>query len=139
MPLKHGHSDKTREANIKTLISEGFDPKEACAIAHRMQRKYAHTNTRRAANGQRTYERRQYSLRLTDRELSTLEYIAERYTYAATLRAALQPDDHDAGLYHMNEADAWLLLEETEDDQADLPLMGGALKVKVRTLIDNIV
>ncbi len=38
MPLKEGYSDKTKEANIGELISSGFDPKQAAAIAYQKVR-----------------------------------------------------------------------------------------------------
>jgi hypothetical protein len=34
MPLRRGSSKKTIQANIETLISEGYDPKQAAAIAY---------------------------------------------------------------------------------------------------------
>ena len=34
MPLKRGSSKKTIQTNIETLISEGYDPKQAAAIAY---------------------------------------------------------------------------------------------------------
>ena len=34
MPLKEGKSKKTIQSNIKTLIKEGKDPKQAAAIAY---------------------------------------------------------------------------------------------------------
>lgn len=38
MPLKHGTSDKTRQANIKKEIAAGKPPKQAVAIAYSVQR-----------------------------------------------------------------------------------------------------
>ena len=38
MPLKHGTSDKTRQANIKKEIEHGKPPKQAVAIAYSVQR-----------------------------------------------------------------------------------------------------
>lgn len=38
MPLKKGPSDKTRSANIATEIRHGKSPKQAAAIAYRIQR-----------------------------------------------------------------------------------------------------
>jgi len=34
MPLKKGSSKKTIQSNIEQLISEGYDPKQATAIAY---------------------------------------------------------------------------------------------------------
>jgi len=34
MPLKRGSSRQTIQTNIETLISEGYDPKQAAAIAY---------------------------------------------------------------------------------------------------------
>ena len=39
MPLKHGYSARARSANIRKLIREGYPPKQAAAIAYRIQRK----------------------------------------------------------------------------------------------------
>ena len=39
MPLKTGKSKKTRQANIKMLVHEGYKPKQAVAIAYAQQRK----------------------------------------------------------------------------------------------------
>lgn len=39
MPLTQGYSDKTRQQNIEKLIGEGYDPKQAAAIAYDIQRK----------------------------------------------------------------------------------------------------
>lgn len=33
MPLRHGKSDKTVSSNVKTLIGEGYQQKQAVAIA----------------------------------------------------------------------------------------------------------
>ena len=38
MPLIHGTSDKAREANIKTEIAAGKDPKQAVAIGYSEQK-----------------------------------------------------------------------------------------------------
>lgn len=38
MPLKHGTSKATRQANIKTEIKAGKPPKQAVAIAYSVQR-----------------------------------------------------------------------------------------------------
>ena len=37
-PLKRGASDKTRSENIRREIHAGKDPKQAAAIAYRVQR-----------------------------------------------------------------------------------------------------
>lgn len=39
MPLNHGASDAAREANIKTEIASGRDPKQAVAIGYSEQRR----------------------------------------------------------------------------------------------------
>ena len=39
MPLKKGKTSAVRSANIRTLIREGRKPKQAVAIAYRLQRK----------------------------------------------------------------------------------------------------
>ena len=39
MPLSKGTSNAAREANIKTEIAAGKDPKQAAAIAYSQQRK----------------------------------------------------------------------------------------------------
>jgi hypothetical protein len=39
MPLIQGYSDETRQQNIERLISEGYDSKQAAAIAYSVQRK----------------------------------------------------------------------------------------------------
>lgn len=38
MPLKKGASDKTRQENVRREIHAGKDPKQAAAIAYRVQR-----------------------------------------------------------------------------------------------------
>lgn len=38
MPLKHGTSDKTRQANIKKEIAAGKKPAQAVAIGYAVQR-----------------------------------------------------------------------------------------------------
>jgi hypothetical protein len=38
MPLKRGTSDETRSENIRREIHAGKDPKQAAAIAYRVQR-----------------------------------------------------------------------------------------------------
>lgn len=35
MPLKKGKSSATVQANVKKLIAEGYDPKQAVAIAYK--------------------------------------------------------------------------------------------------------
>lgn len=134
MPLKYGYTDKTRRANIETLIAEGYPPKQAEAIAYRIQREYKH---KRHQNPKAPLP--VYNLRLSDKEYKTLRYIADRYTYAATLFDALQQDAQDAELYHLSESDAWEFMEDVEREDGHLPLMGGVLAAKVQTLLDNIV
>ena len=38
MPLSKGKSKKSRDKNIKQLISEGYDPNRAVAIAYKHKR-----------------------------------------------------------------------------------------------------
>ena len=38
MPLEIGKSDQVRERNIKKLIAEGYEPKQAVAIGYSAQR-----------------------------------------------------------------------------------------------------
>jgi hypothetical protein len=50
--LRHGYSDQTRSQNIATLRREGYPPKQASAIAYRIQRdelKKRGKSTRRVA------------------------------------------------------------------------------------------
>lgn len=136
MPLKHGYSDKTREDNVRTLIDEGFSPRQAAAIAYRIQRRYEHTNTKRKKPRRNPNV---YTLTLTDAELDALGRVANTHVYAATLYDALKPDGAVRGLYHVSEPDAWQLVEDIEEhDESDLPRMRGSLKTKVHALLDSI-
>ena len=80
-----------------------------------------------------------YRIRLTDNELDSLGYIGDRYDYARVLYKALEQDDDDGELYHLSEPDAWEFSEAVEQEDGYLPMMGGDLKVKVETLLLNIV
>lgn len=43
MPLNEGKSDKSRSKNIEKLINEGYEKKQAVAIAYNVQRKEEHS------------------------------------------------------------------------------------------------
>ena len=48
MPIKKGSSDAVKSANIKMLISEGYPPKQAYAIAASEQRRNAAQKKKKA-------------------------------------------------------------------------------------------
>jgi len=80
-----------------------------------------------------------YKIRITDDEMDSLGFIADRYTYADVLYDALEQDGDDEELYHISEPDAWEFMEAVEEEDGHLPLMGGELATKVQALLDNIV
>jgi len=47
MPLKKGKSAQSRAANIRMLIKEGKDPKQAVAIAYSIQKEAAKRKLKR--------------------------------------------------------------------------------------------
>lgn len=50
MPLIRGYSDKTRSLNIAKLVREGYPPKQAVAIAYRVQREALARHRRNAGS-----------------------------------------------------------------------------------------
>ena len=90
---------------------------------------------RRRAQG---LKKRAYTLNLSDEEMDSLGFIADRYSYADVLWNALDPIDEE-GNYNLSESDAWAFAEAVEQEDGYLPLMGGALVDKVQKLLDSIV
>ena len=80
-----------------------------------------------------------YKIRITEPEMESLGFIADRYNYASVLYDALKQDDEDEDLWHLSEADAWEFNDAVEDEDGYLPLMGGELATKVQAILDNIV
>lgn len=80
-----------------------------------------------------------YKIRITEPEMESLDYIGERYDYARVLLDALEQDEEDDELYHIEEHNAWEFMEAVEAEDGYLPLLGGDLATKVQALLDNIV
>lgn len=85
-----------------------------------------------------------YRIRITDDEMDSLSYIGERYEYASVLVDALEPspdfeETSNGDVYTLSESDAWEFAEAVEEEDGHLPLLGGELRAKVQTLLDNIV
>jgi len=79
-----------------------------------------------------------YTLQLSEKELESLEYIADRYAYADVLVSSLEETD-EPGLFTISESDMFEFYTAVEEEDGHLPLLGGKLKGKIEALLDKVV
>lgn len=85
-------------------------------------------------------KRAMYELKLTDEEMRSLGYIADRYNYAAILYDALmQESERGTGseTYSISESDLWEFNDAIDEEDGYMPLMGGSLIEKIHKLLQD--
>ncbi|MBT8452959.1 MAG: hypothetical protein KJO40_13405 [Deltaproteobacteria bacterium] len=80
-----------------------------------------------------------YEIKLTDREMDSLRYIAGRYEYANVLLDGLVELEDKPGWYGLFESDAWDFYNAVEEEDGYYPLAGGNLLRKLQDLEQEIV